>query len=69
MGRRLLDPELCCIDNTELIEPWIGLGLMVATFILALWLLPTAKHSLSRRGYAIRAVELAVPILPYVRPW
>jgi hypothetical protein len=27
-------------DNTELIEPWIGLGLMVATFILALWLLP-----------------------------
>jgi hypothetical protein len=27
-------------ERTELIEPWIGLGLMVATFVLALWLLP-----------------------------
>jgi hypothetical protein len=27
-------------DRTELFEPWIGLGLMVAAFVLALWLLP-----------------------------
>jgi hypothetical protein len=27
-------------NHTELIEPWIGLGLMLAAFVLALWLLP-----------------------------
>jgi hypothetical protein len=27
-------------DHTELIEPWIGLGLMLAAFVLALWLVP-----------------------------
>jgi hypothetical protein len=27
-------------DQTELIEHWIGLGLMVAAFVLALWLVP-----------------------------
>ena len=25
-------------DQTELIEHWIGLGLIVAAFVLALWL-------------------------------
>jgi hypothetical protein len=27
-------------DHTELIEPWIGLGLMLAAFVLALWIVP-----------------------------
>jgi hypothetical protein len=27
-------------DDTELIEPWIGLGLMLAAFVLALWIVP-----------------------------
>jgi hypothetical protein len=27
-------------DHTELIEPWVGLGLMLAAFALALLLLP-----------------------------
>jgi hypothetical protein len=27
-------------DRTELIEPWIGLGLIVAVFGLSLWLVP-----------------------------
>jgi hypothetical protein len=27
-------------DHTELIEPWIGLGLMLAVFVLALWIVP-----------------------------
>ena len=27
-------------DRTELIEPWIGLALMAAGFVLAVWLLP-----------------------------
>jgi hypothetical protein len=27
-------------DRTELIEPWVGLGLIVAVFVLALWLVP-----------------------------
>jgi hypothetical protein len=27
-------------DQTELIEHWIGLRLMVAAFVLALWLVP-----------------------------
>jgi hypothetical protein len=27
-------------DRDELVEPWIGLGLTVAVFVLALWLLP-----------------------------
>jgi hypothetical protein len=26
-------------DHTELIEPWIGLGLMLAAFVVALWLM------------------------------
>jgi hypothetical protein len=27
-------------DRTELIEPWICLGLTLSVFVLALWLLP-----------------------------
>jgi hypothetical protein len=27
-------------DATELIEPWIGLGLMLAAFVFALWIVP-----------------------------
>jgi heme/copper-type cytochrome/quinol oxidase subunit 4 len=44
-------------DQTELIEHWIGLGLMVAAFVLALWLVPA--YFVPRWGRAVTLISLS----------